>query len=58
MQPVQFIRNHQHEIVVAWRQLRQRAFVARVRVMAKWERARVDFEFAPDVRCTISLFGN
>ena len=50
MRPVQLIRDHQLEVALAWRQLRQRLFVARVKLLAKWERASVSFEFAPDVR--------
>jgi acetyltransferase-like isoleucine patch superfamily enzyme len=48
--PVQFLRDHQQEVVVTWRRLRQRMFVARVQLLAKWERASVSFDFAPDVR--------
>jgi acetyltransferase-like isoleucine patch superfamily enzyme len=47
---VHLIREHQPEIVVAWRRFRQRVFVARVQLLAKWEQATVSFDIAPDVR--------
>ena len=36
--------------MLAWRRLRQLLFVARVQLLAKWERASVTMELAPDVR--------
>src|SRR4051812_33172178 len=50
MKPVQLIRAHQPEVVTAWRRVRQQIFVMRVKLMAKWERATVEFDLAPDVR--------
>lgn len=44
------LREHDEEIRVAWRGLRQRLFLARVRVLASRERSRVTIELAPDVR--------
>lgn len=46
----QFGRDHQNDVRLAYRQFRQRLFVARVKAMAKWERATVEFDFAPDVQ--------
>jgi acetyltransferase-like isoleucine patch superfamily enzyme len=44
------LRTRDAEIRVAWRRLRQRAFVARVTLLAKLERSTVSIELAPDVR--------
>lgn len=44
------LREHEYQIRVAYRRFRQKLFVARVKAMAKWERATVEFDFAPDVQ--------
>lgn len=43
-------REHQHDLRVVYRRARQKLFIARVKAMAKWERATVEFDFAPDVQ--------
>jgi acetyltransferase-like isoleucine patch superfamily enzyme len=44
------LREHEYDVRVAYRRLRQKLFIARVKAMAKWERATVEFDFAPDVQ--------
>lgn len=47
---VQYVRTHQYEMRVAYRRFRQRVFIFRVRMLAKFEQATVAFDFAPDVQ--------
>ncbi|MDP1793569.1 MAG: acyltransferase [Acidimicrobiales bacterium] len=44
------LRENEYAIRVAHRRWRQKLFVARVKAVAKWERATVEFDFAPDVQ--------
>lgn len=44
------LREHEYDLRVAYRRLRQKLFIARVKAMAKFERATVEFDFAPDVQ--------
>lgn len=44
------LRDNEWPLRVAHRRLRQKLFIARVKVVAKWERATVEFDFAPDVQ--------
>lgn len=47
---LRLVSENQYVVRIAYRRLRQKAFIARVKAMAVFEHAKVEFDFAPDVQ--------